>query len=69
MSEGVSPWDVVLRCMFLRQCGCWWRILDYEATNSVIYHLPSSVERGNGEVSRECSAVNLMIEACFVHVS
>ena len=49
---------VVLRCMFLRQCGCWWRILDYEATNSVIYHLPSSVERGNGEVYRECSAVN-----------
>ena len=28
------------------------------SSNSVIYHLPSSVERGNGEVSRECSAVN-----------
>ena len=25
--------------------------------------------KGAMEVSRECSAVNLMIEACFVHVS
>ena len=39
------------------------------SSNSVIYHLPSSVERGNGEVSRECSAVNPLTEACFVHIS
>ena len=30
---------------------------------------PWDVLRDNGEVSRECSAVNPLTEACFVHVS
>ena len=27
------------------------------------------LRKGNGEVSQECSAVNPLTEACFVHVS